>query len=497
MQSKELDFLISALTEYNPFLATADIESWMSERREAKNFKVEEVPFSEMDGWFFEAKTGNLVHQSGKFFSIEGITVHSNFGPVPTWSQPIINQPEIGLLGFLTKRFDGILYFLMQLKREPGNINTVQLAPTVQATRSNFTRVHGGESPPYIEYFLGDRRARVLIDSLQSEQGARFLRKRNRNMILETAGEVVVLDDFCWLTLGQIHQLLNLDNVVNMDARTILACISLNAPEISGTTNDGLLAQLGHLDGVDVQLLQHDITPFSSDLLNGLFDVERSLHNADSVMSWVTEQKVMFELEVESIPLRKVKKWYNTGTEIRHEEDNYFTVIGVHVEADGREVSTWSQPMIRPWEEGLVAYLVKKIDGVYHFLVQAKVEPGNLDIVEMAPTIQCITRSYQRLGSEDQPMFLDYVLTAEPEQIRYETMQSEEGGRFFREQNRNLIVEVEENFPVDVPEWFIWLTMNQMKRYIKLNNFFNVQARCLLSCLSFRPPALGRTEGRR
>ena len=74
---------------------------------------------------------------------------------------------------------------MMQAKIEPGNLNIVQLSPTLQATRSNYTRVHGGKSPNYLEYFNGERDVYVLVDQLQSEQGARFLQKRNRNIIVE------------------------------------------------------------------------------------------------------------------------------------------------------------------------------------------------------------------------------------------------------------------------------------------------------------------------
>ena len=72
----------------------------------------------------------------------------------------------------------------MQAKIEPGNVNNVQLSPTLQATKSNYTRAHQGKSPAYLEYFVNATPYQILLDQLQSEQGARFLRKRNRNIIL-------------------------------------------------------------------------------------------------------------------------------------------------------------------------------------------------------------------------------------------------------------------------------------------------------------------------
>ena len=82
----------------------------------------------------------------------------------------------------------------------------------------------------------------VLVDALQSEQGARFLRKRNRNIIIETDEEIELLDDYCWLTLGQIGKLIQQDNIVNMDARTVLSCISFADRELEGKEPEELLA---------------------------------------------------------------------------------------------------------------------------------------------------------------------------------------------------------------------------------------------------------------
>ena len=88
----------------------------------------------------------------------------------------------------------------MQAKIEPGNINAVQLSPTLQATKSNYTQVHKGNLPNYLEYFLDDRTdVTVLLDQLQSEQGARFFKKRNRNIIIEVTSDIEVKEDFCWL----------------------------------------------------------------------------------------------------------------------------------------------------------------------------------------------------------------------------------------------------------------------------------------------------------
>ena len=116
-----------------------------------------------------------------------------------------------------------MLHFLMQAKIEPGNVNRVQISPTIQATKSNFMRVHGGSLPAYFEYFEKSYRYDVLYDQVQSEQASRFYKKRNRNMILYVNEEIDVLPNFKWMTLGQIKFFMKIDNLVNMDTRTVLS----------------------------------------------------------------------------------------------------------------------------------------------------------------------------------------------------------------------------------------------------------------------------------
>ena len=190
-------------------------------------------------------------------------------------------------------------------------------------------------------------------------------------------------------------------------------------------------------------------------------------------------------MNVERIPLKFVKNWIKTENQIYHENEKYFSVIAIAVQADNREVTQWTQPLIKPQKAGLIAYITKSINGTLHFLIQAKVEPGNFDTIEMAPTVQCITDSYEQDQPEERPAFLDYILKVSPNKIRSSTMQSEEGGRFYRESNRCLIIEVDDDFSLEVPQNFMWLTLGQIKEFVKYNNYVNIEGRCLLSSVRF------------
>ncbi len=474
-ESKEVKFLRSSLTDENPYMTTDDCLKWLEDQRKQTYIQIKQIPFTNLLQWYFEKHTGNLFHESRRFFSIVGANVNTNWGVVTEWSQPIINQPEIGILGILTKEIDNILYFLMQAKIEPGNINYVQLSPTLQATKSNYTKVHKGDTPEYLDYFLDSTNNTVLLDQLQSEQGARFLKKRNRNIIIEVDGDIPLKDNFCWLTLGQIIKLMEHDNVVNMDTRTV----------ISGIQFGSFSKESVELNN-ELEIGCKDSSVYHSDLLTSVLENTGALNSTDDIISWITKMKTNYELDVERIPLNTVKGWLKDDYKIYHESKSYFSIIAVIVEIGNREVRSWTQPLIKAEQEGIIAFLVKKINGIYHFLVQAKLEAGNFDIVEMAPTVQCITGNYRNATSEYRPPFLDYVLNARPEAVKYSAFQSEEGGRFYREQNRNLIIEVDDYFPPDIPENYEWLTLNQLKQFIKYNNYLNIQARSLLASIGFK-----------
>ena len=145
------------------FISTDKIIEWLKFKNDNVIVMIEKIPFSKIDKWTIDKLSGSLHHESGKFFSIEGIRINTNWGGIRSWEQPIINQPEIGILGIITKEFNGVLYFLMQAKIEPGNINYVQLSPTLQATKSNYTKVHNGKTPEYLDYFLSKNKNYPII----------------------------------------------------------------------------------------------------------------------------------------------------------------------------------------------------------------------------------------------------------------------------------------------------------------------------------------------
>ena len=463
-------FLTSALSEEGRFPDVGAARRWLDQRRVAQRFHVERIPFAELRGWRFDQRTDDLVHDSGHFFRVQGLRARCDFPTRLRFEQPIINQPDVGVLGILAKRFDGVLHFLLQAKMEPGNINLVQLSPTVQATRSNYTRVHGGARPRYLDFFLRRGANRVLVDQLQSEQGLFFLRKRNRNIIVETGDEIPLHDDYEWLTLGQIKTLMREPHTVNMDTRTVIAAIPFVAGRAealaTGTTP------------------RPDAGTFGAALIDSTLATNDGCQSIDAALSWLTEIRSRAEIDCQPCALRTVQGWERDATELRRRDGRYFRVFGVAVESDAREVPGWTQPMVSPVEAGISAFVTKRIDGLLHFLMQARMEPGVWNLIELGPTVQWLPGA--PTDDDQTPFMLDELMTGAAGTVRHRSTQCEEGGRFYRYATENIVVELDEADDRPVSPHHAWVTLGQLNTLIRYGNHLNIEARSVLACLDLQ-----------
>ena len=303
-------------------------------------------------------------------------------------------------------------------------------------------------------------------------------------MIVEVEDEVPVLDDFRWLTLGEIKKLQGLENFVNMDARSVLSCIPYFKSEFGPEFASGVDSDANAEDIAAGLLETRSIGGFERALLDSMHPRARSDHSMDALLAWVTEMKARYELATKPIPLVEASCWNINEREIVHESQEHFSVIAVAVEAGNREVASWTQPLVKDTAPGLHGFITQKHGGVLHFLVQAKVEPGNIDVVDLAPTVSCSNLERRQRRTAEWPQFLEYFLEVQPDQVRYSVVQSEEGGRFFQLENRNVILEVEESKAIEVPDPFVWMTLAQLLELMK-HGYLSVDARTLLSCLSW------------
>lgn len=198
------------------------ILSWYNKICSNNKAKVIKIKIEHLKDWKLDKKKFSLVHKSGSFYSIDAYKVYSAGREVDNWDQPMITQVGYrgGVIGMIRKIINDIPHYLVDAKFEPGNYNKIQISPSVQATFSNLNRKHYGKKNIIYKYLKNEKK---IIKKWVSEDGGRFMNKRNLHWIVETKKNIEKLDDnFKWLTLWEIKQLSKLKTIVSPHLRAIL-----------------------------------------------------------------------------------------------------------------------------------------------------------------------------------------------------------------------------------------------------------------------------------
>src|SRR5262249_47364435 len=158
--------------------------------------------------------------------------------------------------------------------------------------------------------------------------------------------------DFCWLTLGQIHQLLRRDNLINMEARNVLSCVRYppRAADVPGRTPRAA--------GAGRPAFAQDV------LLSATSDESECENSLDSILSWLAHLKSTYTLEVYRVPLNRTEGWRVERESIRHETGRFFRIIAVATAIGNREVRAWRQPLVESLPGGILCFLCQKRAGL-------------------------------------------------------------------------------------------------------------------------------------
>ena len=215
---------------------------------------------------------------------------------------------------------------------------------------------------------------------------------------------------------------------------------------------------------------------------------DNQINKLDYIIEWFNKKREESDMIVEEIGVNDLDKWNvdsNTGN-VKHESGGFFQVIGVKASNTfDREVGKkgWTQPMIAKNPGGILGILMKRINGIPHYLLQAKAEPGNIGKLQLSPTLQATTSNLLKAHGGSKPLFAEYFNEENNLNIIYAKWQSEDGGRFYLKSNYNMIVEVTEDKDLEIPDSFIWVTLYQIKQLMKIENFVGPHVRGIISYL--------------
>ncbi len=388
MKSISEDLKVSLTCLDGPKYKLSELEEYYRKLQDNKEFNVNLVGINSTKNWSFD-KDFNFVHDSKKFFSIKRVKYNKT-------ENGIIHQPDVGVLGVLTTQIEGILHILVQFKEEPGNTNKAQLSPTIQATKSNYSKAHGGSLPPYWEKFLSISKNNFIVDSLQPEQGFRYWQKFNQNVIAET-DFIKERPGFKWMTLGQVLAFTRFDNSINSCLRSVLSLIPFN-----GDNGNKKLSQ--------------DLDKFISKSKKE-YKNYGSLHN-------------------------NIEKFYSEDTESFEFFSQYdsFTIQGVEVNIKNREIPSWFQPVIIESKNLIYVLLRFRNKNSISYLWTLTAEPGYVNGFVMGPS-EILRTEESNISKIKSQLIGKYEAYGKIEKIHTINM-SEEGGRFWRVSVPHFIIDI-------------------------------------------------------
>lgn len=217
-----------------------------------------------------------------------------------------------------------------------------------------------------------------------------------------------------------------------------------------------------------------------------LLEVSKGSSDISGILKWLEEKRISCNIETEEIGINELDKWKvdpQTGI-IAHDSGKFFSVIGVRVKgAINREVTSWTQPIVKQQECGILGILAKKINGVRHYLLYAKYEPGNIHKLQLSPTLQATESNLKLAHGGKKPRFAEYFENGGKGKILTSVVSAEDGGRFYLKTNRNMIVEIPEDENLEIPEEYVWVTLGQLKKLLKVENAVNSLVRSIIGSL--------------
>ena len=398
------------------FITLDELMNFYNNILDSSSLSIKKVGLSELSDWGFDSD-GSFSHKSGRFFSVNSVEYRDELSM-------ILSQPEIGLLCNFMTIVDETAYFLIQFKEEPGNINKVQLSPTIQATKSNYSKVHGGSLPNYWEEYTKYSTDSSVVSFNLSEQGTRYWQKYNNNKIILTPF-FEEKNNFKWLTLGQILQFKKYDNSINSCLRS---CLSLIHEIYNEKKSDQKINSSA-----------------------------KNLQSIDRILN--------------SKNFKNVKSFYQKKTDILKVHNNLdnFDILGIEVSTKNREVSKWSQPLVLESKKQQYFLFTIKQNGETKYIWSIDKEPGYKKGFAVGPSLKNI--SFNNDFEQKLNCFKKYT-------INDQVTMSEEGGRFLNFEVEHIFSEInEEDFN---PNSFEFLVLNKSEtNEINKMGYLSMEARSL------------------
>lgn len=386
--------------------------------RSISNYQISKVRFEEQKAW--SITEGALSHSSGGFFHVIGLQNQQ----VPSEERLILYQPQSALTGLILLPSNGKIYVLLQARVEPGNTGVIQYGPTIQSTPANYLKLHGGKATAYVNLFTQyNPECQLITHSMQHDLGTKYYQKSKTHHYLLANDWIDTEENMIWASMNAILELIDEDNLLNADLRSLLAVMDWE------------------------MYFNPAATPQPFVFLNSFHLLSPKQKHS-------------------KISLEKLTDWKINEEGIVPVDQQTTSVHLYHFSCTNREVSAWTQPLFETNAQGMVQLYFRMTDSEPEFLVSIGKEVG-------ISTPFAVYPSKMSLPEENQAPIL-----SPSGKILRELVQCDEGGRFYQNDSIYQLILVVE---LEIEPHQQWISRSQLKYLLQASNLCSFQLRCVSS----------------
>jgi len=205
------------------------------------------------------------------------------------------------------------------------------------------------------------------------------------------------------------------------------------------------------------------------------------------ILSWIKARQKKIKSSSKIINLNKCEGWYfDKNSNLHHKSGQFFKIKGVETKgAMGREVKSWTQPILTQKHGGVLAFISRQSKKYgTQFLIDAKIEPGDDSIIKISPSFQATQSNMNQAHGGKKPKFYDIVIQQKSAELIYYTIHNEEGARFWKKSNWNVIVNLKNPNDKRIKgSNYKWVSFKQIKKLSLINRYVNPFVKTILFIL--------------
>ena len=206
-----------------------------------------------------------------------------------------------------------------------------------------------------------------------------------------------------------------------------------------------------------------------------------------SIVKWRNRLQKKVKTISKIINLNQCDGWFlDKNSNLHHKSGQFFKVKGVKTSgANDREVTSWTQPILTQKHGGVLAFISRQTKKYgTQFLIEARIEPGDDSIIKISPSFQATQSNMNRAHGGKRPNFYDIVMKLKGAKLIYYTVHNEEGARFWKKSNWNVIVNLKNPYDKRIKgKNYMWVSLQQIKKLALKNRYVNPFVKTILFIL--------------